>query len=279
MDRPPLPRLLGLPHRSSIPVVLSIPHSGRDYPDWLVDLSLGGRESLESLEDPLVDRLAWRARARGLATIVARSPRAAIDCNRALGDLDPRMVIGAMSQAMSARARHGLGIVPARTQRHGHLWRSPIGKREFERRVAEVHGPFHDAIEAELDAIAIDHGSALLLDCHSMPPRRGQAELVIGDLHGKSAAPWLTAQAASLARAMGWVVSVNDPYAGGHIVERHGNPQNGVHALQLEFDRRTYLADDLRSPGPGFDRAARLLDWLAVKLGESLANTSALAAE
>lgn len=279
MDRPPLPPLQAIAHRAALPVLLSIPHSGRDYPDWLVAQALGGKAALEALEDPIVDRLAWRATARGLGTIIARAPRAAIDCNRSLDDLDPLVIADCPAPTPGSRARHGLGLVPGRTQRHGHLWRAPLDRGELDRRVAEVHRPFHRAIESELDLLLADHGAALLLDCHSMPPRRGQAELVIGDRHGRSAAPWVTAEAARLARAMGWVVAVNDPYAGGHIVEAHGRPEVGAHALQLEFDRRCYLAEDLRTPGPGFDRTARLLDWLAAKLGDLLAGTAAIAAE
>lgn len=59
----------------------------------------------------------------------------------------------------------------------------------------------------------------------------------------------------------------NEPFAGGHIVERHGSPQKGVHALQIEIDRSLYLAEDLASPGPAFDSIARLIDTLVVTLG------------
>ncbi|HEX6741064.1 MAG TPA: N-formylglutamate amidohydrolase, partial [Sphingomicrobium sp.] len=68
--------------RGDLPVLLSVPHSGRDYPEWLVALASGGRDALVPLEDPLVDRLVWRARGRGIGAVVARAPRAAIDCNR-----------------------------------------------------------------------------------------------------------------------------------------------------------------------------------------------------
>jgi N-formylglutamate amidohydrolase len=39
-----------------VAVLLSVPHSGRDYPRWLLANAAGGRAALESLEDPLVDR-------------------------------------------------------------------------------------------------------------------------------------------------------------------------------------------------------------------------------
>ncbi len=226
--------------------------------------------SLVALEDPLIDRLAWRALATGVGAVIARTPRAAIDCNRAPDEVDPVVVVGA-PQPTSPRALAGLGIVPGRTALSGHLWRRPIDAAELERRIRIAHAPFHDAIERGLDRLAIHHGSAILLDCHSMPHRHGQAELVIGDRHGTSASRELTDAAARIARATGWTVELNTPYAGGHIVQRHGDPAGNIHALQLEIDRATYLGPDRRTPGPGFDRAARLLEALTLGLADQIA--------
>ena len=265
--------------RSANPVVLSVSHSGRDYPGWLVDEAAAGRPALETLEDPLVDRLVWRALASGLGAVIARVPRAAIDCNRSPSDLDPGMIEPRPSGEASERARGGLGLIPARTASHGRLWRRPLLLAEAERRIEEAYVPFHEAVAAMLDSHAAGGGDVLLLDCHSMPPRRGQAELVIGDRHGRSAAAWLTREAALIARSLGWSVAINVPYAGGHIAERHGRPGDGRHALQLEIDRRCYLGADLRTPGPGFDRAARLFEKLASGLGAMLGSAPAIAAE
>lgn len=277
MDRRPLPAPDIVPPRRRLAVLLSIPHSGRVYPDWLLAESTGGAAALQSLEDPLVDRLAWRALGAGAGAVIARSARAAIDCNRAPDEIDPRVVAGAGEPA-SARAIAGLGIVPGRTARHGDLWHRPIAAAELARRIALVHAPYHAAIELGLDRIAIAHGGAILLDCHSMPPRRGQAELVIGDRHGTTASRAVTDAAARLARAQGWTVALNLPYAGGHVIGRHGRPAGNVHALQLEIDRDCYLAGGGHSPGPGFDRAARLLEQLALGLS-ALIEAPAIAAE
>lgn len=239
--------------------------------------SLGGVATLEALEDPLIDRLAWRALAAGVGAVIARAPRAAIDCNRAPDEIDPGVCIGA-PEPISPRARAGLGIVPGRTARHGHLWRHPIDAQELDRRINIAHAPYHAAIERALDRLAIAYGGALLLDCHSMPTRRGQAELVIGDRHGSSASRAITDAAARIARASGWSVALNLPYAGGHLIERHGRPAEGIHALQLEIDRGCYLGPDGRTPGPGFDRAARLLENLTLGLAQSI-ELPAIAAE
>ena len=277
MEQRPLPAPDIVPPRGALPLLLSIPHSGRAYPGWLVRESVGGVAALEPLEDPLVDRLAWRALAGGVGAVIARAPRAAIDCNRAPDEIDPAVVTDAPRSA-SPRATAGLGIVPGRTARHGHLWRRPIARSELDRRIALVHAPYHAAIERGLDRLAIAHGGALLLDCHSMPSRHGQAELVIGDRHGTSASPALTDAAARIARAAGWSVALNAPYAGGHVVHRHGRPVQNIHALQLEIDRGCYLGADGRAPGPGFDRAACLLERLVLGLAD-LIELPAMAAE
>ena len=263
------------PSRGQWPVLLSIPHAGRDYDKATLDNAAQGRRSLEQLEDPLVDRLAWRAMAAGIGAVIQQVPRAVIDCNRGEEEVDPAAIAQISPAPVGPRAKHGLGLVPSRTHRHGALWRRPISRSELLRRIGDVHRPYHDALTTGLDQLFIANGQALLIDCHSMPARPGTAaELVIGDRHGTSAAPWLSAEAARIARANGFRVALNDPYAGGAIVSRHGRPNEGLHAIQLEFDRSTYLGPDTRGPGPGFDRVARLIETLAEELGAALRDRS-----
>ncbi len=259
------------PPRGALPVMLSISHSGRDYPAWLVAMASRGRASLSSLEDPLVDRLAWRAIRHGTGAVIARAPRAAVDCNRAEEDVDPSVIEGGRRHPLSARARGGLGIVPGRTQGHGYLWKRSIGSKQLEDRLDQAHRPFHRAIEEQLEVLVERFGCALLLDCHSMPPpEAGIPPIIFGDCHGRSAAAWVSAEAQRIALAAGHAAGLNDPFAGGHIVERHGEPARGVHALQIEIDRRCYLDDKLAAPGPGFDGIAALIEALALGLGNLL---------
>lgn len=265
-----------MPHSTALPVLLSIPHSGRDLPGWLVEEAVGGRDALAALSDPQVDRLAGRAVAAGHGAVIAKAARAAVDCNRAPDDIDPAIVAGRVLARPTRRARGGLGVIPDRTALHGHLWKRPLGADDLHARIAEAHAPYHRAIEHALDTLAVRSGQALLLDCHSMPPRRGQAELVIGSRHGTSAADWISRDAAAIARAEGWIVALNQPFAGGFIVERHGRPDQGRHALQLEICRSTYL-DNRGNPSTGFDSASRLIARLARDLGAALIDTDATA--
>ena len=250
-------------------MLLSVPHSGRDYPGWLIDGARRGRLSLEALEDPLVDRLVWRALGRGTGAVIARAPRAAVDCNRAEDEIDPAMVTGTRGARTTPRARGGLGIVPSRTAADGHLWRRPIDRAELDQRLQAAYRPYHSALEEQLSLLADRFGCALLLDCHSMPATNSAPAVVFGDRFGRSAAPWVTAEAVAVAAAHGFDASVNDPFAGGHILDRHGSPQVGIHALQVEIDRRSYLDSDAQ-PGAGFGRVAALFEALAERLGTAL---------
>jgi N-formylglutamate amidohydrolase len=265
----PLPPPIVHSPRGELPVLLSVPHSGRDYPDWLVALARHGPRSLQALEDPFVDRLVWRALGRGVAAVVSQAPRAAIDCNRAEDEIDPTIVSVHRRGRASPRARGGLGIIPSRTAAHGHLWRRPLGRDEFERRLDDAYRPYHGAIEERLGAIADRFGCALLLDCHSMPPSKGGEDVVFGDRFGRSAAPWVVSTAVEIASQCGLAAAVNDPFAGGHIIERHGAPHAGVHALQIEIDRRCYLTEE-GEPGGRFDDIACFLERLTVQLGGEL---------
>ena len=264
-----LPPIIHEP-RGDLPVLLSVPHSGRDYPDWLVALASAGKPALATLEDPLVDRLIWRALQRGCGAVIARSPRAAVDCNRAEDEVDPSVIDGGRRGQVSARARGGLGIVPARTQAHGYLWRRAITPGQLDERLSQAHRPYHEAIEAQLALLMDRFGCALLLDCHSMPPPpSGVGAIIFGDCRGNTADAWVSSAAVAIAERCKFAAGLNDPFAGGHIIDRHAQPARGVHALQIEIDRRCYL-DRSNKPSRGFDRVATLIETLGVELGEEL---------
>jgi N-formylglutamate amidohydrolase len=269
------PRLI--PGNGRLPVLLSVPHAGRDYPDWLVRLSRRGRDSLRPLEDPLVDRLVWRAQTLGLACVIADAPRAAIDCNRAEDELDPAVISLPPGTGHDGwRVRAGLGLIPGRLAAGGELWRRRIGPTELKARLDTAWRPYHRLVAEALAALQRRHGEVLLLDCHSMPWRSGQAEVVIGDRHGSTAAAFVTNLCRSTAEEQGFSAACNEPYAGGHIIDAHSAPVRGIHAIQLELDRRCYLDSAGRAPGPGFDRSARLIQAIADTVGKALLDRGAL---
>lgn len=275
------------PDMPASPVVLSVPHAGRAYSAALLAASRLPRATLELLEDRLVDKLVWRAVAAGAVAIVARRPRAEIDLNRDEREIDPSMFAPPLSAAgfiASPRTRGGLGLIPARIGGAGPIWRHPLAGGELARRIAEIHRPYHAALADALAAARARFGTAILLDCHSMPPRMpgsgAGAEIVFGDRHGTSIAPDYVTAAVEAATVAGFSSARNAPYAGGYVTSRHGRPASAIHALQIEIDRSLYLDADLREPGPGFDRVARMLAAVAGALAaHSQEPPQAIAAE
>lgn len=227
------------------PVILSVPHGGRDYRDRHRAQLRPPVEKLTALEDRLVDEVVAEA---GAPAVIARLPRAWIDINRHEAEIDPGLVEGAVASRLmlTPKVRSGLGLIPRRLAGIGEIWRGRLTLADVEARVAEVHRPYHGLIAELLREAAAVHGIAVLLDVHSMPPLPRQGgdsgpQVVIGNRFGHSAAAWVTSRIALTCTRFGLGWRENSPYAGGHIVERHGTPASGVHAVQLELDRSLYL--------------------------------------
>lgn len=264
------------------PVVLSAPHGGRDYPPSLVEALRVPADALRALEDRHVDSLALQAR-RDETLFVATRARAWIDLNRAEHDRDPQIDAGAqlLGRPLSTKVRSGLGLVPRRVGTLGQLWRGRFAAEDIAARIHADHRPYHLALAEALAAARARFGVAVLLDVHSMPPLgpAGTApRLVIGDRFGRSAAARFGARVEAVGQRHGIATAANTPYAGGHILERHGDPRRGVHALQLEFDRAFYLDSDLDEPGPGAPAAIALLRAIIDAVADE-ALPNALAAE
>lgn len=273
------------------PLVVSVPHAGRDYPPELIAASLLPVEALAALEDRLVDRLVAGLPALGVTGLVARRPRAWIDLNRDEREMDPAMIAPPPRPGRflpSAKVRGGIGLIPRRVAGMGDILAGRMREDQVEARLAADHRPWHAAIDQALAAARARFGIALLIDLHSMPPLVAapgtQApHIVIGDRHGRSCARAFVDRLRETASVPHIAVALNDPYAGGHTIERHGNPARDIHAVQIELDRSLYLAPDLRTLGPGLEDARRLVTRLAqamlALLDERRLDAGSLAAE
>jgi N-formylglutamate amidohydrolase len=274
--------LVGPPEPES-PVIVSVPHAGRDYPLGLRAMLRVPLGALVALEDRLIDTVAERARGRE-TMLVARAPRAWIDLNRDEGERDPRLDEGAAATAqphLSAKVRSGLGLVPRRTTQTGDLWSRKLTGAEVEARIAAEHRPYHAALGTALAAARARFGAAVLLDLHSMPsiPGPAQPQIVIGDRFGRAAAGRFVHRIEAEVEAAGLRHALNTPYAGGHILDRHGRPAAGIHAVQLELDRALYL-DKRGGVSSGYADVVDLVRRVIAALAdEALARPAALAAE
>jgi N-formylglutamate amidohydrolase len=272
------------------PLVFAVPHAGRNYSADLVQRARVPLETLIRLEDRHADLLVDTLIDDGHHVLIAQQPRALIDLNRDEREVDLRGISGApwsFRGQSSAKLRGGLGLIPERLAATGNLWRTPLPYEALCQRIERVHRPYHEALATALGATRRRHGIALLVDIHSMPPLRPSPNqdvptprVVIGDRFGRSASDRFTDLCADFIRRQGIAVAINAPYSGNHILERHGRPQTGLHAIQIEFDRTLYLDESLLEPGPGLPAIQRLLGDLSSVLLQELGNAARpLAAE
>jgi N-formylglutamate amidohydrolase len=175
----------------------------------------------------------------------------------------------------SPKQRGGLGLFPRSLPRAGDLWHGLMEWEEACERIEGAHVTFHAAVSTEIDELRAIWDEALLLDIHSMPPLialSGEArpDVVIGDRFGVSACSRLSDIAIDVVERHGLSVALNHPYPGYYILERHGQPSRGRHALQIEISRDLYLDEQLRLPGPGLGPTRKMLNDLVFELAEEL---------
>ncbi|WP_202392141.1 N-formylglutamate amidohydrolase [Pontixanthobacter gangjinensis] len=269
-----------LPEDMPIPVLIAVPHAGRDYPASLVERMRKPAFSKIRLEDRYVDRMAAEvAHQTGAALLVSHAPRAMLDLNRDSNDVDWDMVAdgspeGARHSAANRRARSGLGLVPRRLPGLGEIWSSRLSNAELSTRIRQVHTPYHAALAAGLQRLRDHWGVALLVDLHSMPPLKKSnagdvpAEFVIGDRFGASADDRLVASALRHFAEQGLTVAHNRPYAGGFILDRHSAPGQNIHAIQVEMCRSLYLDDEMMELSQNAGRLVSTVTRLVRRLGE-----------
>lgn len=279
-----IPFVLAGPDAPPSPVVISVPHAGRDYPAALQALARVPVARLQALEDRFADFLIDDAVMQGATAVVARHARAWIDLNRDPRDLDAGMIApppDAHRLMHSAKVRAGLGLVPRRLPVLGELWSRRLTAAELEARLSRTHEPYHRAVAAQLAKAKAVFGHAVLIDCHSMPPLPSDhgvpgARMVIGDRFGGSAADELVDGAIMTIAGYGIEAARNLPYAGGYTLDRHGAPRRGIHAIQIEFDRALYLDGNLDRISAGLVDCRRLLADIADRLAAILGRQASL---
>jgi len=246
------------------PLFIASPHSGRTYPSCFLEQSRLNQATLRRSEDFCVDKLYDFVIQSGVPFLKANFPRSFVDVNRSSTEIDPTLLFDGDTQetaAMSRRVANGLGVVPRIVGAGIEIYADPIGLKQISQRIRQFHTPYHKAVETSLAKLREHFGAALLIDCHSMPDtvltRRlssgKSSDIVLGDRYGASCDQAVVDAAEACLKRLGYRVTRNDPYAGGYITQRYGTPSTGLHALQIEINRRLYMDERKLRLTAGFD--------------------------
>ncbi|MDD7970880.1 N-formylglutamate deformylase [Roseinatronobacter alkalisoli] len=247
-------------HQGNSPLVLGIPHAGTCIPDD-VRIALNDTGRAISDTDWHMDRV-HEGLVDDVTIVSARFHRYVIDANR-----DP-------SGASLYPGQNTTGLIPLTDFDGNPIWAQEPGAMDIESRRKQFHAPYHAALAAELARVKALHGFAILYDCHSI---RSQIPFLfegtlpdfnIGTNHGVTCAPALQALVMRhCADANGFTSVLNGRFVGGWTTRHYGQPDQGIHAIQMELAQSTYMQ---QSPPWAWDkgRATRLRAVLGPMLRE-----------
>lgn len=121
---------------------------------------------------------------------------------------------------------------------------------EIEDRQKRFHQPYHDALRAQLERIKQQHGFAILYDCHSirsMVPYLFEGKLPdfnIGSNNGTSCDLKIQACIEQVCSRQTIYSSVsNGRFKGGWTTRHYGDPESGIHAIQMELAQCNYMLE------------------------------------
>jgi N-formylglutamate amidohydrolase len=263
------------PAAGAAPLVLDSPHSGREYPG---DFGYAAPfEALRRTEDAYVDRLFEGTARLGASFLSALFPRSYVDPNRHETEIDPLLLADPWPGEIrpSERAEKGLGVIRRLVGPRLAVYDRLLPSTEIQARLEGYHRPYHDKLQAMLDATHARFGQVWHLNCHSMKAmgrgRQGtpapiREDFVLGDLDGESCDPAFRDLVAGELRDMGYSVAINAPFRGAELVTRHGMPDQGRHSLQIEINRRLYLDEMSVTTHGGFERLRSDLDRLVARI-------------
>ncbi|MGH6750269.1 MAG: N-formylglutamate amidohydrolase, partial [Methyloceanibacter sp.] len=244
------------------PLVFNSPHSGRIYPSTFLAASRLDSLALRRSEDAYVEELFGFVTSLGAPLLHAHFPRAYLDVNREPYELDPVLFRDGLphyANTQSVRVVGGLGTIARIVSESDEIYREPLSVGAALERINRLYTPYHETLKALLIEAQKEFGVAVLIDCHSMPSNPtadqagGRPDFVLGDRFGASCSGELTRRAGTQLKALGYVVALNKPYAGGYITEHYGRPHKGQHALQIEVNRAIYRDETSFEKSAGFE--------------------------
>lgn len=259
--------------KTPLPLIFDSPHSGTEHPD---DFDFACTpEDLEGAVDRYVDELFARAPELGATLLKANFPRAYVDVNRAIDDIDPQLIEtqGIENQGdlpkpnPSARSDAGIGLIWRLAKPEIPIYNKKLTISEISKRIETFYTPYHAKLSALIDDAHTHFGQVYHINCHSMPsttatPKKPvqlvghkprQADFCLGTRDGTTCDNEFTQEIRRFLQDLGYHVTVNDPFKGVELVERYSDPARGRHSLQLEINRALYMDEDCCKKNNNYD--------------------------
>ncbi|MBR1648177.1 MAG: N-formylglutamate amidohydrolase [Alphaproteobacteria bacterium] len=261
------------------PLVLSVPHSGRVFPEEFYKNVCVDENELRSNEDPFIDELVMNACEQGIPMAVMNIGRAFIDVNRDSIEIDPMMFYNYPNPGEivgNSRCRVGLGLLHRITSGRKNIYDGLLDYNEALLRIKNVYDVYHHALQKMIDRTVKKFGFCLVLDCHSMPSKicnimqdNRQIEFCLGTLFEQSA-PNEIIDFVMQRLGQKYNVSLDCPYSGAYISFNYCQPRQNIYTLQMEVNRSLYEDEAVYKKSDNFQYVSTDICAMIIDLGNFL---------
>jgi len=221
-------------HRNS-PILISVPHDGTLIPD---EISKNMHDFAHKTPDRdfFVAQLFSFAKDFDVSLLKTNISRYVIDMNRP-ADNTPLYP-----------GQSGTQLCPTTSFDNQDIYVNEPSDDDIKRRTEDYWQPYHQIIADKLAVIKEEHGFAILIDAHSIKSEvkrffNGQLpDINIGTNDGKSCSKSIEDKIRTVLENQNKYSYVfNERFKGGFITRNYGDPDNNVHAIQIELSQINYL--------------------------------------
>lgn len=263
-------------------ILFNSPHSGTYLPESLLKQISVAPSLLHYSGDILVDQLIVNAPLFGATCFFNNFARAYVDTNRSAFEIDAEMFRNPGRKGIfeqTEKVARGFGVLSRKTYNGKDIYRDKLPATEIGRRLKQAYHPVHKALSDLLSTFHQRCGYYILIDCHSMPSYQfidasltnaRQPDLIIGTCYDSSCGKKLSRHIADYFISNGLHVVFDVPYAGGFNTQQYGKPLDYGQALQLEFNRASYMDEETLTRNEGFSTLQGLLTDLSKSLNDNL---------
>ena len=230
------------------PVFITVPHAGSFYPEVFKKYIKIDLDKIRKIEDYQSDKILKLIKKENVDFLIAKCSRAVVDLNRSRKSIDNDMFNGVAIIGQPDEKKmlsYGLGVFP-RFISDKLIFKTKLPLSYSKKMLEEYYDPFHKSLSNQLELLLNKFGFCYHFDLHTMPSHalkhfKVQPDIVLGNNFGKSSSENLISYIKNSFEKFGLKVEINNPYAGGFITRKYGNPLAGIETIQIEINRSLYM--------------------------------------
>lgn len=240
----------------TLPIIISIPHTGTYVPDTILERFTTPAKQLPDTDWHL-DKLYAFARSMGIHMLVATHARYVVDLNRAP---DGKSLYP---------GKFTTGLCPTTQFDGSPIYQNgmEIDDKEIQNRIQTYWQPYHNKLQSIVDELKSKNKRVIVFDAHSIRSQEPKLfdgilpNLNLGTADGQSARQELTTKLATYCSNTNYSSVLNGRFKGGYITRYYGNPAQGVDAIQLEMTQINYMNESVPFTYD-YDKAKKCQDML-----------------